>query len=169
MPPFFFCQLRLPEQFTEGHFRFRMNTRSRSKLGHLLLSKSMAEALLITAVAVGFYFATTNRHLQGVLDSADGQTVTGWAVDQGQPSMRVQVQLFIDEKFVTGMVAAEFRPDVHEARRAEDDWHGFVFQTPPLPAGNHEARVYALYSSGNGSRQTLQLIGKPFRFRVGQD
>ena len=126
----------------------------------------MAEALLITAVAVGFYFATTNRHLQGVLDQADAQTVTGWAVDQAQPSKRVQVQLFIDEKFVTGMVAADFRPDVHEARRAEDDWHGFVFQTPPLPPGNHEARVYALYSSGTGSRQTLQLIGKPFRFRV---
>ena len=143
-----------------------MKIRSRSKLVHLLLSKSMAEALLITAVAVGFYFATTNRHLQGVLDRADGQTVTGWVVDQAQPSMRVEVQLFIDEKFVADTVAAQFRPDVQAARRAEDDWHGFVFQTPQLPSGNHEARVYALYSSGQGSRQTLQLIGKPFRFRV---
>jgi len=143
-----------------------MNIRSRSNLVHLLLSKSMAEALLITAVAVGFYFATTNRHLQGVLDRADGQTVTGWVVDEGQPGTRVEVQLFIDEKFVGDTVASQFRPDVHEARRAEDDWHGFVFQTPQLSAGNHEARVYALYSSGAGSRQTLQLIGKPFRFRV---
>jgi hypothetical protein len=126
----------------------------------------MAEALLITAVAVGFYFATTNRHLQGVLDRADGQSVTGWVVDQSQPSRRVEVQLFIDEKFVTDTVAYQFRPDVREARRAEDDWHGFVFQTPPLAAGDHEARVYALYSNGAGSRQTLQLIGKPFRFRI---
>lgn len=126
----------------------------------------MAEALLITAVAVGFYFATTNRHLQGVLDQADGQTVTGWVVDQSQPSTRVEVQLFIDEKFVGDTVAYQFRPDVHEARRAEDDWHGFVFQTPQLPAGNHEARVYALHSSGAGNRRTLQLIGKPFRFRI---
>jgi hypothetical protein len=143
-----------------------MNIRSRSKLVHLLLSKSMAEALLITAVAVGFYFATTNRHLQGVLDRADGRTVTGWVVDQAQPSTRVEVQLFIDERFVGDTVADQFRPDVHEARRAEDDWHGFVFQTPQLPAGHHEARVYALYSNGAGSRQTLQLIGKPFRFRI---
>jgi hypothetical protein len=126
----------------------------------------MAEALLITAVAVGFYFATTNRHLRGVLDRADSQTVTGWVVDEAQPATRVEVQLFIDEKFMADTVAAQFRPDVHEARRAEDDWHGFVFQTPWLSAGEHEARVYALYSSGAGTRRTLQLIGKPFRFRI---
>ncbi len=114
----------------------------------------MAEALLVTAVAVGFYFSITNRHLQGVL------------VDEAQPAARVEVQLFIDEKFSTAAVAAQFRPDVHEAHRAEDDWHGFVFQTPTLAAGEHEARVYALYSGTTGTRRTLQLIGKPFRFRI---
>jgi len=126
----------------------------------------MAEALLVTAVAVTFYFATTNRHLRGVLDRADSQTVTGWVVDEAQPETRVEVQLFIDEKFIADAVAAEFRPDVHEARRAEDDRHGFVFRTPPLAAGEHEARVYALSSGGAGTRRTLQLIGKPFRFRT---
>jgi len=126
----------------------------------------MAEALLVTAVAVGFYFSITNRHLQGVLDRADRQTVTGWVVDEAQPAARVEVQLFIDEKFSTAAVAAQFRPDVHEAHRAEDDWHGFVFQTPALAAGEHEARVYALYSGTADTRRTLQLIGKPFRFRI---
>ena len=126
----------------------------------------MAEALLVTAVAVAFYFATTNRHLRGVLDQADSQVVTGWVVDEAEPSIRVEVQLFIDDKFVADTVAAEFRPDVREARRAADDWHGFVFRTAPLPPGEHEARVYALYSGGAGTRRTLQLIGKPFRFRI---
>ena len=126
----------------------------------------MAEAVLVTAVAVGFYFATTDRHLRGVLDRADSQTVTGWVVDEAQPATRVEVQLFIDENFMADTTAAQFRPDVHEARRAEDDWHGFVFQTPPLAPGEHEARVYALYSGGSGTRRTLQLIGKPFRFRI---
>ncbi len=126
----------------------------------------MTEALLITAVAVGFYFATTNRHLQGVLDQADNQTVSGWVVDQAKPSEQVEVQLFIDGKFVADAIAAEFRPDVRSAGRAQDDHHGFVFRTPRLAPGEHEARVYALYSSSAGSRQTLQLIGKPFRFRI---
>jgi len=126
----------------------------------------MAEALLVTAIAVGFYFATTNRHLRGVLDRADGQTVTGWVIDEAQPAKRIEVQLFIDDNFVADSAADQFRPDVHEAERAEDDRHGFVFQTPALRPGEHEARVYALDSGGAGARRTLQLIGKPFRFRI---
>src|SRR5258708_33390640 len=98
-----------------------MKIRSRSKLLHLLLSKSMAEALLLTAVAVGFYFATTNRHLRGVLDRADSRTITGWVVDEAQPSTRVEVQLFIDDRFIADALANEFRPDVHEPDRAQDD------------------------------------------------
>ena len=126
----------------------------------------MAEALLVTGVAVAFYFATTNRHLTGVLDWADRQTVSGWAVDAGQPSARVEVQLFIDDKFMGDSVAAQFRPDVHESHRAEDDWHGFVFKLPPIPPGEHEARAYASHANGSGARRTLQLIGEPLRFRL---
>jgi hypothetical protein len=129
----------------------------------------MAEALLITAIAVGFYFSTTNPNLRGVLDQADDHTVSGWAVDEAAPSTRVEVQLFIDDQFVSNTEANQFRPDVHLAKRAEDDWHGFVFQTPRLNPGNHEARVYALHSNGKGERRTLQLIGKPFQFRIGAD
>jgi hypothetical protein len=143
-----------------------MKIRSRSTLVHLIISKSMAEALLVTAIAVSFYFATTNRHLRGVLDGADSQTVTGWVVDEGQPARRVEVQLFIDDSFIADTAADAYRPDVHEAKRAEDDHHGFVFPTPSLPPGDHEARVYALHGSGVATRRTLQLIGKPFRFRV---
>jgi hypothetical protein len=143
-----------------------MDTRSQSKLGHLLIGKSMAEALLITAVSVGFYFATTNPYLRGVLDYADNQTVAGWAVDEGQPAAHVEVQLYIDGIFVADQAAAEFRPDLREAKRAEDDWHGFVFKLPPIPPGDHEARVYAAHASGGGARRTLRLIGKPLRFRV---
>lgn len=143
-----------------------MQTRARSNLVHLLISKSMAEALLVTAVAVVFYFATTNRHLRGVLDRADNQTVTGWVVDEAEAGKRVRVQLFIDDSFIADLAADQFRPDVHQAKRAEDDWHGFVFQTPALRPGEHEARVYAQHSNGDGSRRTLQLIGKPFRFRI---
>jgi hypothetical protein len=143
-----------------------MDTRSKSKLGHLLIAKSMAEALLIAAVSVGFYFVTTNPYLRGVLDYADNQTVAGWAVDEGQPAARVEVQLYIDGIFVADQAAAEFRPDLRAAKRAGDDWHGFVFKLPPIPPGEHEARVYAAHASGAGARRTLQLIGKPLRFRV---
>ncbi len=143
-----------------------MDTRSKSKLGHLLIAKSMAEALLITAVAVGFYFATSNPYLRGVVDYADNHAVAGWAVDEAHPAARVEVQLYIDGIFVADQAAAEFRPDIREARRAEDDRHGFVFKLPPIPPGDHEARVYATHVSSAGARRTLQLIGKPLRFHV---
>src|SRR5262249_20033089 len=133
---------------------------------HLLLGKSMAEALLITAIAVGFYFATTNPYLRGVLDEANSQTVSGWAVNESNPSSHVEVQLFIDDKFVANAQADQYRPDVRRAKRAGDDWHGFVFQTPVLSSGSHVARVYGLHSTGDGERRTLQLIGKPYSFQV---
>ncbi len=143
-----------------------MDTKSRARLIHLLISKSTAEALLITAVAVGLYFATTNVNLRGVLDKVNRQVVTGWAVDEGNPEARVEVQLFIDDRFVSDALADKYRPDVHEAKRAQDDWHGFEFQAPQLSTGDHEARVYAVQANGGGARRTLQLIGKPYRFRV---
>lgn len=143
-----------------------MNSKARARLVHLLISKSIVEALLIAGVAVAFFFATTNPYFRGVLDTSDKTTVTGWVVDESRPDARVEVQLFIDDRFASAVVADQFRPDVHEAQRAEDDWHGFVFSTPRLPVGNHEARVYAVHSNGSGARKTLQLIGKPYRFNT---
>lgn len=143
-----------------------MDNKARARLIHLLISKSMAEALLIAAVAVGFYFATTNPNLRGVLDNADSTWVTGWAVDEGNPGSRVEVQLFVDNAFAEAGTADQYRPDVHEAKRADDDWHGFALRMPALHSGDHEARVYAVHPNGNGSRRTLQLIGKPFNFRI---
>jgi len=145
-----------------------MDNKSRARLIHLLISKSMAEALLITAVAVGFYFATTNPNLRGVLDQADNTSITGWAVDEANPSVRVEIQLFIDDRFAGDSMADQYRPDVHQAKRAPDDCHGFAFTTPQLLNGDHQARVYAVHTNGAGARRTLQLIGKPYRFRIGQ-
>lgn len=137
---------------------------SRTTLLQILIGKSVAEAAIVTAVAAAFYLATTNPNLQGWLDQADTQTVSGWAVDRENPGRRVEVQLFIDDKFVEQRAAADFRPDVHQANRADDDWHGFVFRTPALMPGEHEARVYILHRGAAPARRTLQIIGQPLRF-----
>jgi hypothetical protein len=143
-----------------------MNNGTRSRLIHFLLAKSIGEAALVAALAVSFYFSVTNKHLHGVLDIVSIETVSGWAVNEADPGERVEVQLYIDDNFIADAKSAEFRPDVHAANRALDDWHGFVFRTPPLSSGEHEARVYAVHRSGNRFRQTLQLIGKPIRFQI---
>ena len=142
-----------------------MPTLSRGTFTQLLLGKSIVEALVVTAVAASLFLATTNPKLRGWLDQADQQTISGWAVDEANPGRRVEVQLFIDDKFIEERTASESRPDVHQANRAADDWHGFVFKTPPLAAGEHEVKVYVLHSGASATRRTLQMIGNPLRFR----
>src|SRR5688572_27484479 len=144
-----------------------MNLFSRAGLVNLLIGKSIVEALLVTTVAAGFYLSTTSPSLRGWLDHADAQTISGWAVDDDNPGRQVEVQLFIDDQFIEQRSAAEYRPDVRQAGRAADDWHGFIFKTPPLSPGEHQASVYLLHRGASPSRRTLQIFGKPLRFTVG--
>ena len=142
-----------------------MSRLSRTTFIQLLIGKSLCEALVVTAVAAGLFLATTNPALRGWLDQADTQTISGWAVDESNPNRRVEVQLFIDDNFIEQRIADDLRSDVHQANRAGDDWHGFVFNTPKLKAGEHEARVYVLHRGASYSRRALQIIGNPIRFR----
>ena len=144
-----------------------MNLFSRAGLANLLIGKSIAEALLVTTVAAGFYLSATNPSLRGWLDHADAQTISGWAVDEDNPGRPVEVQLFIDDQFIEQRSATDFRPDVRQAGRAADDRHGFVFKTPALTPGEHQATVYLLHRGASPARRTLQIIGKPIRFTVG--
>ena len=144
-----------------------LNAAARGRLQNLLIAKSIIETLFVAALAVGFYYAAFNPYFRGALDVADAQRVAGWAVDASHPASRVEVQLYIDDRFVESRVADALRPDVAAAGRADDDRHGFQFTSPALPPGEHEARVYAVHASGDGARRALQLLGKPLRFRVG--
>jgi hypothetical protein len=90
-------------------------------------------------------------------------------VNNAAPWDRVQVQLFIDGKFIGTDAARLPRPDVLAAGWSSDEWHGYSFGLSRLPEGLHEARVYALHGSGGGARYTLQLLGDPIRFVVNAD
>ena len=139
---------------------------ARKRLTGYLIIKSLIEILFVGALAIGFYLTAFAPYFRGTLDMADARSIAGWVVDQSEPSARVEVQLYLDGRFAGDRLADVARPDVRRAGRAEDDSHGFVFDTPPLSAGEHEARVYAVHESGHGERRTLQLIGKPLVFSV---
>ena len=141
-----------------------------SKLTHILIGKALAETLLVGAVAVAFYinaFPPTFHGWGEVVPSSS--TIAGWAVNDASPWQRVEVQLFIDEKFVSTQIANKPRPDVSAAGWAKDEWHGYEFSRINLSSGEHTARIYALHESGKGSQYTLQLLGDPIRFRVSSD
>lgn len=137
-----------------------------SRLTSFLIAKSILEALLVGALAVGFYLSTFNPFFRGALDEATAEHVYGWAVDEASPAHRVEVQLYVDGRFAGTTTANLPRPDVLAAGRAADESHGFEFKTPALNPGEHEARVYAVFAGTDESRRTLHQIGLARKFVV---
>jgi hypothetical protein len=134
-------------------------------LTNLLIGKAICEAVFVAALALAFYFTTFPPYYRG-WSEATRLGIQGWAVNNASPWERVEVHLFIDGRFVSRQTANLSRKDVAASGYARDEWHGYAFELPPLENGEHEASVYALHESGEGSRYTLQLLGKPVRFRV---
>ena len=136
------------------------------QLTNVLIAKSIIETILVGTIAVVVYVKAFPPTFRGWGEAvAESQSISGWVVDDADAWRRVEVQLFIDGKFIATQVAQLSRPDVVTAGWAKDEWHGYSFDVTGLAAGTHEARVYALHQSDN--RYTLQLLGDPIRFEVG--
>ena len=143
---------------------------NKPQLVNLLIGKSIAETILVGAIAVGAYLNAFPPTFHGWGEAVtETRSIAGWAVNDANPWERLQVQVFIDGKPGAEQTANLSRPDVAAAGWAKDEWHGYNFALPLLPAGNHEARVYVRHESGDAARYTLQLLGDPIRFEVNAD
>ncbi|MBA3805694.1 MAG: hypothetical protein H0X14_08305 [Acidobacteria bacterium] len=151
---------------TEARESRTLSISSRNGLTYLLISKSIAEATLVAVLALTFYFTAFPPYYRGWGEVTAEQRIAGWSVNVAAPWDRVEVYLYIDGRFVASGTANLSRPDVSGAGFARDEWHGYVFDLPPLEKGEHEAHVYAIHKSAGGGHQTLQLLGKPIRFSV---
>ena len=88
--------------------------------------------------------------------------IAGWAVNQADPWERLEVQLFIDGKFVATTTANQSRPDIVSVGWARDEWHGYRFDRLMLRGpSRHQGRVYVLHAGKRGTYQTLQMVGDP--------
>ena len=133
------------------------------KLVNLLIAKSIIETIFVGTIAVVVYVKLFPPTFHGWGEAvAASQSISGWAVDDADPWRRVEVQLFVDGKFVGTTVAQLSRPDVMAAGWSKDEWHGYEFVVTGLTEGMHEAKVYALHRSGE--QYTLQLLGNPITF-----
>ncbi|HZN07271.1 MAG TPA: hypothetical protein VFB65_10810 [Pyrinomonadaceae bacterium] len=143
---------------------------NKPRLVNLLIGKSIAETILVGAIAVGVYLNAFPPTFHGWGEAvAASRSIAGWAVNDAEPWERVEVQLFIDGKLSGTQLANLSRPDVTAAGWSKDEWHGYNFTLSSLAAGEHEARVYALRESGGATRYTLQLLGDPIKFVVNAD
>jgi hypothetical protein len=138
-----------------------------NKLVNLLIVKSILDTILVATMAVVVYLNAFPPTFHGWGEAVvQEKRIAGWAVNNGDPWERVEVQLFIDGKFVGTQLAQLSRPDVVAAGWSKDEWHGYSFPVSDLAVGVHEARVYAVHASGNGSRYTLQMLGDPIKFEI---
>ena len=141
-----------------------------TRLVNLLIAKSIIETILVGTIAVVVYVNAFPPTFHGWGEAVAGtKSISGWVVNDADPWRRVEVQLFVDGKLIGTQVAHLSRPDVVAAGWSKDEWHGYSFEVMGLAPGPHEARVYALHSSGNGARYTLQMLGDPIRFEVSPD
>ncbi|HSL54531.1 MAG TPA: hypothetical protein VK868_09055 [Pyrinomonadaceae bacterium] len=135
------------------------------KLVNVLIAKSILETIFVGALAVIVYTKLFPPTFHGWGEAVvEARSISGWVVDDADPWRRVEVQLFVDGKLVGTQVAQQSRPDVAAAGWSKDEWHGYNFVVNGLPAGPHEARVYALHQWGD--RFTLRMLGDPIRFEV---
>ena len=142
----------------------------KTQLVNLLIAKSVLDTLLIGTIAVVMYLNAFPPTFHGWGEAVvQERSISGWAIDDANPWRHVEVQLLIDGKLIGTQVAQFSRPDVVAAGWAKDEWHGYSFAVSDLKTGMHEARVYAVHSSGNGARYTLQLLGDPIKFEVSED
>ena len=136
---------------------------------HLVLGILIATTLAILAITLYWNFAFFPPGFTGWGEVTREQTIAGWAIHRGDPTKRVEVQLYIDNQFFGDAVAEHPRPDVVQAGWTSDPRCGYVFPLPTLSVGEHEARVYALSRVRNGNYVTLQMTGNPLRFSVNTD
>jgi hypothetical protein len=159
--------LRVPFNATgeqrDAHDESRMRAR-RARLMKLLLAKLTLDLLFVAALAVYTHAVAFHPFYTGSLDYADSHSVRGWVVDRSESGAAVEVQLYVDGRFIADALADQPRPDVFEKGFAQDEHHGFVFRVEALRPGEHEARVYAVHASRSGARRTLQQIGNALRF-----
>jgi len=139
-----------------------------ARLAHILIGKSIVETLLVGALAVFTFMTVFPPYFHGWAELTESG-ISGWAVNNASPWERVEVQLFVDGKFVASAIADQPRPDVLAAGWAKDQWHGYNFRLPRLSLRYHEARVYVLHDSGSGKRKSLQLVGERIAFFVDED
>jgi hypothetical protein len=130
--------------------------------------------LLCLTLAVGAYAVWTEYtrfppYFRGFGEVTRRGEVAGWAVNAARPDSRVEVQLYVDGRFAARDVALLPRPDVLAAGRAPDANCGYRLALPPLPAGEHEARVYAVQAGGPAELRTLRQLGNVLRFQTGAD
>ena len=143
-------------------------TSQASKLLRAVLAKSFVEVVLVCVVATLAAFSTFSPQLRGAIDVADQVRIAGWVHDPQTPEQPIEVQLFIDGKFIGTMRADERRDDLVQTGATTQPNHGFSFsiESLNLTNGEHQAQAYAVREATGANKILLPITTAPYAFRV---
>lgn len=138
------------------------------KLLRAIVVKSFLELLFVCFLATWAAFINYSPLLRGAIDQATETRVAGWAHDPRTPHEALEVQLFIDDRFIATRRADERRDDLVRAGAADSPYHGFSFDLKDihLAPGQHAAQVYAVRAAAGKNKMLLPLSRTPIIFQV---
>ncbi|NOT59042.1 MAG: hypothetical protein HOP19_02330 [Acidobacteria bacterium] len=139
-----------------------------TKLLRAVLAKTGLEVAFVCVVATVAAFHNASPLLRGAIDAAGQTHVAGWAYDPLTPKSALEVQLFIDDRFVRTVRADQARPDLVKADVTPTAAHGFSFELTDvsLSPGKHAAQVYALRNAAGRNKALIPLSKEPIPFAV---
>jgi hypothetical protein len=139
-----------------------------TKLLRAVLAKTGLEIAFLCVIATVAAFHNASPLLRGAIDEASQLHVAGWAYDPLTPKAVLEVQLFIDDRFVRAMRAEQARPDLVKAGVTPTAAHGFSFELTDvsLSPGKHAAQVYALRNAAGKNKALIPLSKEPITFQV---
>jgi hypothetical protein len=138
------------------------------KLLRAIVIKSFLELLFICFLATWAAFINYSPLLRGAIDQVDEKRVAGWAHDPQTPNEALEVQLFIDDRFIAARRADERRDDLVRAKAANSPHHGFSFnlQAMQLAPGQHAVQVYAVRTAAGKNKMLIPLSRTPLIFHA---
>ena len=133
-----------------------------------VIAKSFVEILFICAVATLAAFAYFNPALRGDVDVVDAKHIEGWAYNPLAADERLEVQLFIDNRFVATTRADSSRDDLVRAGAIPDAHHGFSFtlNDKQFGRGRHRAWIYVVHKTPRDFRTLLLISNRKLIFEV---
>lgn len=137
-----------------------------AKLLRAVIAKSFVEVVLVCVVASLAAFSTFSPQLRGAIDVADQTRIAGWVNDPWSPEQSLEVQLFIDGKFVASQLADQPRADLVTAGVTTGPNHGYSFQLQQfnVSSGKHSAQVYAVREAAGASKILIPIVASPVTF-----
>jgi hypothetical protein len=133
-----------------------------------VLAKAGLEIGFVCVIATLAAFQNASPLLRGAVDVAGAAHVAGWAYDPLTPDTALDVQLFVDERFIALQRAEKVRVDLVKAGATPTAAHGFDFDLSqvPLAKGTHTAQVYAVRNAAGKNKSLIPLSKTPHVFQV---